>query len=158
MNLTEAELSIRRQLQTVYDESESANIAALVLEDCTGLFKTAILLNGDRELTFAEEAQIASHLQRLLGNEPIQYVMQKTWFYGLQLYVDKDVLIPRPETEELVDWIVKDIKASGKDVFKKASTDADATTQLKILDVGTGSGCIALALKKSSAQGRSMGL
>ena len=69
--------------------------------------------------------------------------------YGMELYVDKSVLIPRPETEELVDWIVKDIKASGKDVFQKAATDADVTKQLKILDVGTGSGCIALALKKT---------
>ena len=67
----------------------------------------------------------------------------------MELYVDKDVLIPRPETEELVDWIIKDVKASGKNVFTKKPGDADETTELKILDVGTGSGCIALALKKS---------
>jgi release factor glutamine methyltransferase len=74
--------------------------------------------------------------------------MNKSWFYGMELYVDKAVLIPRPETEELVDWVVKDMKASGIDVFPKEATDADVTTQLKILDIGTGSGCIALALKK----------
>src|SRR5678810_908777 len=73
----------------------------------------------------------------------------KTWFYGMELYVDKNVLIPRPETEELVEWIISDMKASGKDVFIRRSMEADETTQLKILDVGTGSGCIALALKKA---------
>jgi release factor glutamine methyltransferase len=67
----------------------------------------------------------------------------------MELYVDKNVLIPRPETEELVEWIISDMKASGKDVFIRRSMEADETTQLKILDVGTGSGCIALALKKA---------
>ena len=67
----------------------------------------------------------------------------------MELYVDKSVLIPRPETEELVDWIVKDIAASGYAVFQNATTDADATRQLQILDIGTGSCCIALALIKT---------
>lgn len=149
MNLKEAEKHIRQQLQTIYGESESANVAFLVLEDCTGLAKTGILLNGERELSAAEEERFQSHTTRLLQHEPIQYLMQKTWFYGLELYVDKSVLIPRPETEELVDWIVKDVKAAGKDAFQKTATEADLTTQLKILDIGTGSGCIALALKKT---------
>ncbi len=75
--------------------------------------------------------------------------MNKAWFYGMELFVDNAVLIPRPETEELVEWIVNDIKASGKDVFERRPTEADETTKLKILDVGSGSGCIALALKKA---------
>lgn len=149
MKMKEAQTFIRRQLQTIYGESESVNIAHLLLEECTGLFRAAILLDEDRELQTAEEEQMNRHLRRLLQHEPIQYIMQKAWFYGLELYVDKAVLIPRPETEELVDWIVKDVKASGKNVFQKSSTDADATTQVKILDIGTGSGCIALALKKA---------
>jgi len=149
MKLGEAEKMIRQQLTTVYDESESGNIAALVLEDCTGFSATEIMMNKDRELAGEQEEKIQQYVQRLIRHEPIQYIMQKTWFYGMELYVDKNVLIPRPETEELVDWIVKDVKASGIDVFQKNATDADVTSQLKILDIGTGSGCIALALKKT---------
>jgi release factor glutamine methyltransferase len=67
----------------------------------------------------------------------------------LKLYVNKNVLVPRPETEELVEWILADNKAAGMDVFEKERGEADKTRSLKILDVGTGSGCIALALKKA---------
>lgn len=145
----EAEKLIKEQLQEIYDHNESANIALLVLEDCTGFSGTDIIMNKEHEISAEQEKKIHQHIQRLLTHEPIQYIMQKAWFYGMDLYVDKNVLIPRPETEELVDWIVRDVKASGKDVFQKAATDADATRQLKILDVGAGSGCIALALKKA---------
>jgi release factor glutamine methyltransferase len=84
----------------------------------------------------------------LLQHEPVQYVLNKAPFYGMELYVNSHVLIPRPETEELVEWIINDIKALGKDVFIRRPFEADKTDSLKIMDVGTGSGCIALALKK----------
>ena len=147
MKLREAEKYTREQLQTIYEPNESANIALLVLEDCTGYSGTEIRMNKEAELLPGQEEKIHEQIKRLLTHEPIQYILQKTWFYGLEFYVDNNVLIPRPETEELVDWIVKDVKASGLNVFQKKATDADVTTQLKILDIGTGSGCIALALK-----------
>src|SRR5205085_11914464 len=84
-----------------------------------------------------------------LAHEPVQEVMHKCWFYGLELYVDDAVLIPRPETEELVQWLVNDVKAEKPAVFQKGATEADDTNALKIIDIGTGSGCIALALKKA---------
>jgi release factor glutamine methyltransferase len=149
MNIGEAEKHIRQQLNNLYDGSESASIALLLLEHCTTFTATDIVLHREQAMTTEQEERLEAALQRLQKAEPLQYITNKAWFYGLELYVDKNVLIPRPETEELVDWVVRDVKASGKDVFEKGTTDADATTSLKIVDVGTGSGCIALAVKKA---------
>ena len=92
----------------------------------TGNSRTQILTNYEHPgIKYAE---------RLLKHEPVQYVLNECWFYGLKFYVDKNVLIPRPETEELVDWVIRNIKFPFKD--------------LKILDIGTGSGCIAISLKR----------
>ena len=149
MNLDEAEKYVRKQLNAVYDHNESANIALLVLENCTGYSGTDIIMQKQQLLNDGQKEKIHQHIQRLLKHEPIQYIMQKTWFYGMELYVDKNVLIPRPETEELVDWIVKDVQAAGLNVIDKSPTDADVTREFKIIDIGTGSGCIALALKRT---------
>jgi release factor glutamine methyltransferase len=149
MKLFEAEQYVKAQLKGVYQDQEAINITDLAIEHVTGLLKTERLSKKQTELSESQFSQLQKDLQRLKLNEPIQYVMNKTWFYGMELYVDKNVLIPRPETEELVEWIISDMKASGKDVFIRRSMEADETTQVKILDVGTGSGCIALALKKA---------
>ena len=149
MKLFEAERYIKDQLREIYDEQEAVNIADLAIEHTTGFRKTERVSKKEQELPSSQIEQLKKDLQRLQQHEPIQYIMNKTWFYGMELYVDKNVLIPRPETEELVQWIVDDVKSSGKDVFIRRSMEGDETTQLKILDVGTGSGCIALALKKT---------
>ncbi|HTL10787.1 MAG TPA: peptide chain release factor N(5)-glutamine methyltransferase, partial [Chitinophagaceae bacterium] len=73
---------------------------------------------------------------RLLNHQPVQYVLNEAWFYRLKLFVDEQVLIPRPETEELVDWVLKDPRTK--------------SNYISALDIGTGSGCIALALKKNA--------
>ncbi len=148
MKIIEAENHIREKLRSLYDENESANIAALALEHITGSNRTERILHKDHTITPAQTRAMETTIQRLLEHEPIQYIMNKAWFYGMELYVDKNVLIPRPETEELAEWIIKDVKAKGLHVFMKQSNEADETTRLKIIDVGTGSGCIALALKK----------
>lgn len=149
MKVTEAQNNVRERLREIYDEAESNAIALLVLEDCAGFSSTELRISSEKEISTEQTEKIQQYIQRLLRHEPIQYVMQKTWFYGMELYVDKAVLIPRPETEELVDWIVKDVKVSNKTVFSNNVLQADETTRLKILDVGTGSGCIALSLKKT---------
>ena len=148
MKLYEAERFTRDKLIAIYDEREAANIAAMVLENITGLSRIDRLTKKEDTLSLNQLNELNQQIQRLSQYEPIQYVLNQAWFYGMELYVDKDVLIPRPETEELVDWIIKDVKAERKDVFERRPAEADETTMLKILDVGTGSGCIALALKK----------
>lgn len=149
MKIGEAERQVKERLASIYEEGEAQSIANLVIDHITSLSKSERLLKKNEMLATAQAKQLQTDMERLLQHEPVQYVMNKAWFYGMELFVDKNVLIPRPETEELVAWIVDDVKASGKDVFVKDDLKADETTVLKILDVGTGSGCIALALKKA---------
>jgi release factor glutamine methyltransferase len=149
MKTGEAEVWLTRQLQAIYEESEAMNIAALVLEHLTQQGKIQRLHSKDEPLQADQLQQLKQIEQRLSQHEPVQYVLGEAWFYGLKLFVDNHVLIPRPETEELVDWIIKDSKAAGINVFEKGGTEADDTKLLKILDIGTGSGCIPLALKNT---------
>ncbi len=149
MKIGEAEKQVREQLKSIYDENESTNISRLIMEACTGFGLSQLWMKGDELLSPSVEKKLAAILQRLLRHEPLQYVLNKAWFYGMELYVDKNVLIPRPETEELVDWVVRDVEAQAIDVFHRGPLQADQTSLLKILDIGTGSGCIALALKKA---------
>lgn len=92
--------------------------------------KTDLLLNPNVEISESELLKFLYAIKDLKNNRPVQYIAGKTWFYGVELKVQEGVLIPRPETEELVDWIVRDCETSNR-----------------ILDIGTGSGCIPIALK-----------
>lgn len=147
MKLNEAEHWLKEQLKGVYDEREAGNIAAWVLEKITGTRRLDRLVNKEQPLVVQHLHELTRVVQRLQQFEPVQYVLAEAPFAGLKLFVDKNVLVPRPETEELVAWIIEDVKNEGIKVFQKAATDADKTDELKILDIGTGSGCIALALK-----------
>ncbi len=149
MKMNEAENWIRQQLILMYDEREATSIASMVMENVTGLTRIDRLTKKDEPLVVQQLHHLTEVVQRLGQHEPIQYVLGECFFHGLKLYVNNHVLIPRPETEELVEWIINDVKTSGKNVFQRKEGEADETTQLKILDVGTGSGCIALALKKA---------
>lgn len=148
MKIGEAESWLIKELSTIHTGQESAAIAAIVLEDLTGCSKEERVRRSNEPLVVQQLHRLTEVHHRLVQHEPVQYILGFAHFYGLQLFVKPGVLIPRPETEELVDWICKDIRASGKDVFETSNEAADQTTVLKILDVGTGSGCIALALKK----------
>jgi release factor glutamine methyltransferase len=149
MKLFEAAQYLREELKEVYDEPEAANISVMVLEGLIGLEKNEQVTRKDLLLSKEQINTLQEQVTRLKKHEPVQYLLNRAWFYGMPLYVDHHVLIPRPETEELVDWVVKDVKSTGRDVFEKKPGEADETRELKILDVGTGSGCLALALKKA---------
>jgi release factor glutamine methyltransferase len=152
MKLAAAERYIRNSLDSIYPTNEAVIMADMLLEHFTSFSKGDRLMNKEAVLTQEQEVAIHKGVERLLKHEPIQYIMNKCWFYGMELFVDPSVLIPRPETEELVAWIINDVRSAGYNVFSRGTADTDETDLLKILDVGTGSGCIALALKKAMPQ------
>ncbi|SFD03987.1 release factor glutamine methyltransferase [Chitinophaga sp. CF118] len=135
MNLQAAFTLIINTLEPLQGAREAANIAHILMEHLTGMSKMDRIVYKDKLLSPEQEIRLQQSIEALLKHEPIQYVIGKGWFYGLELAVNSHVLIPRPETEELVEWIVNDVK-----------------TAVKILDVGTGSGAIPLALKKELPQ------
>lgn len=123
---------IQTELQGLYPETEIRSLSLLIIEKVTGLSRSEIILNKNTTFSIEQIQQIESFIEKLKKFEPIQYIFGETEFYGLKFQVNPSVLIPRPETEELVDWI---------------RNDNDLTAPLRILDIGTGSGCIAIALK-----------
>jgi len=134
MTMQEANKYISTQLITIYEEAEASNISDWLLENLTGIKRTDRIAGKGQSLSPERAAQIDHYVQRLLAHEPVQYVLNEAWFCGLKFYVDKNVLIPRPETEELVEWIISDCK------FPIA--------KLAVIDVGSGSGCIPIAIKR----------
>ncbi|MFN4315791.1 MAG: peptide chain release factor N(5)-glutamine methyltransferase [Chitinophagaceae bacterium] len=134
MTVQEALQNTRLELEKIYDAGEADAIANWLLEWISGLGRQQRMLQQKTALTEEQITQWREALARLLKGEPVQYVTGQTWFCGLPFFVNQDVLIPRPETEELVEWVISQCRFP--------------IQQLDILDVGTGSGCIAIALKK----------
>ncbi len=121
---------IRQSIQEAFPEPEAGAIAQLVLEHV--LQKSRVQLSLQQEtITAGQQTQIEEAVKRLKAQEPVQYVLGVAHFYGMDLQVDERVLIPRPETEELVDLVLKEHRGQ---------------QGLKVLDICTGSGCIPLAL------------
>jgi release factor glutamine methyltransferase len=126
-----------KELLPIYDEKEIESFFYLILEKNHQLKRFDLALNPEIELNEVQFQQWNIILDELKNQKPIQYILEETYFYGLPFYVDENVLIPRPETEELVELIIsKNLN------FQKSKN-------LKILDIGTGSGCIAIALAKN---------
>lgn len=149
MNLAEAAQDLHQALAPHYGEGEADAIAHIVLEALTGLDAGAQKTGSRQEFTASQIEQLSHYRAALLRHEPVQYLVGKAWFYGMPLFVNEAVLIPRPETEELVHWVVSDVKARSPELAEDRPLKADETAKLKILDACTGSGCIALALKKA---------
>lgn len=122
---------MRRRLAPLYGEGEARAVALLVLEEAAGLSQTDVYGGKDRHIPEDVRERIANICKRIEGGEPVQYVLGGAWFMGRRFEVTPAVLIPRPETEELVAW-AQTLYAGGG-----------------ILDCGTGSGCIAVSLKSA---------
>nr|WP_320057373.1 peptide chain release factor N(5)-glutamine methyltransferase [uncultured Bacteroides sp.] len=124
-------LYIRQSLQGFYPLSELQSLAKIVCLDLLGVDAIDFYSGKDIDLSQKKEKDLETILERLRDNEPIQYIRGNADFFGLKFKVAPGVLIPRPETEELVDLIIKENPLAKR-----------------ILDIGTGSGCIAIALAK----------
>jgi len=135
MTLHDAEEQLRSKLSIIYDAREAATIADWVMEQLSGWQKIDRLINKTILLSEQKQTALEQYTHELLAHKPVQYVLHEAWFSGMRFYVDENVLIPRPETEELVEWII-------------GTAGQSATKISRILDIGTGSGCIPIALKK----------
>ena len=137
MKIKEYRTQFIQELSSIYDAGEAESFFYLILEEKNQLKRIDLALNPD--LTFSnEKIQLWNSILDSLKKEiPIQYLLGKTSFYGLDFEVNPAVLIPRPETEELVEWIIKSQKSKVE------------SQKIKILDIGTGSGCIAISLAKN---------
>ncbi len=147
MTINEAYQYAKNELKKIYDTQEATNIASLAIEKISGLKRTSRILNKNQVLTIEQANDLHTYLEQLSNHKPVQYVLNEAWFAAMKFYVDENVLIPRPETEELVDWIVQDAKVSIQNSNINLSLNTILSSQ-NILDIGTGSGCIAIALKK----------
>ena len=137
MTFEAAEQSLTTALNGLYDYREAATIAGMVMESITGRSKMDRWLQKNEPLSIEDVKQLEQYTNELLSGKPVQYVLGQAWFAGMCLAVNEHTLIPRPETEELVNLCAS---------WAKANRFNDAP--LKILEVGTGSGCIAIALQK----------
>jgi release factor glutamine methyltransferase len=126
-------VAFEQELFSVYTKQEIRSFVQLVMEFSAGFSKVDMLMKENDTLEENVQVFCKTALQKLKAHEPIQYIIGETQFYGLRFKVNKNVLIPRPETEELVHCIIEDA----------------TRTNLSILDIGTGSGCIPISLKKN---------
>ncbi|XLS30890.1 peptide chain release factor N(5)-glutamine methyltransferase [Flavobacteriaceae bacterium M23B6Z8] len=138
MQLKDLKHIFRKELQALYPKEEIDEFFYRAIEHYYEVKPVYLALNPEFSLKTDEIPVIYKVLNDLKNHKPIQQILGVAPFYGLEFNVNEHVLIPRPETEELVDWIIKDLKKNHSE-----------ETELKILDIGTGSGCIAVTLSKN---------
>ncbi len=135
--MTTAISYIQQSLHDIYPANEIASVTRLIVEHVCHLHAHQLLTDKDKEISERERKEIEDIVHRLTLHEPIQYVLGHTEFYGMKFKVNPSVLIPRPETEELVERVLADFKEQ---------------PDLRVLDIGTGSGCIAISLARRLKQ------
>jgi len=135
MKIGELEEHFALELEPLYDQDEAKALFGLAAEHVFNLTPVKLKMMRDIDTDFVHLQKILSILNDLMIGKPVQHILGEAHFYGSVFKVNQNVLIPRPETEELVDWIIADCKTKTK-------------AELSIFDVGTGSGCIPISLKK----------
>jgi release factor glutamine methyltransferase len=135
MLLNEIKQALKKQLAGQFETVELGPILSILIEHITGWDQMQQVVHKDNSISEDQSLAFETAVIQLLAGRPIQYITGKAWFMGAAYTVNEHVLIPRPETEELVDWVIEYAEIKGK--------------ALRILDIGTGSGCIAIALKKA---------
>ncbi len=133
LSVKDALFYIKKELKQYYPEREISGLISIIFEYLLNYTKTDIHLNYDTKISEYTFLKIEDIVRQLKKYNPIQYITGKTSFFDLELFVEEGVFIPRPETEELVSWILNETPCNS----------------LTILDVGTGSGCIAIALARN---------
>lgn len=132
MKITDCKTYFQTELQACYPATEVQSFFYLLLEQFAAVTRLQLAIHPELQLTTQQEQQFHDAVERLKQDEPVQYIMGETTFYGLPFKVTDAVLIPRPETEELVAWIIADCEAR--------------IAPFSLLDIGTGSGCIPISL------------
>jgi release factor glutamine methyltransferase len=135
MRLNDIKQVLKKQLAGQFESVELGPILSILIEHVTGWDQVQQVIHKDDSISAAQQLDFETSAEALLAGRPIQYITGKAWFMGEPYIVNDQVLIPRPETEELVDWVIEYAAIKGK--------------ALRILDIGTGSGCIAIAIKKA---------
>jgi release factor glutamine methyltransferase len=134
MNIKSLKTYFFTELQTIQEDSEIESFFFILTEFLHNLKRIDVSLHPDFEVSVTDLEKWKTIISELKTEKPIQYITGEAWFYGLRFEVNENTLIPRPETEELVEWIVDGLKVKGKGQ--------------RVLDIGTGSGCIPITLKK----------
>ncbi len=133
--------TIRQRLSCIYPDGEASAIVFLVLDKRFGLSRTDVLMGRAESLNDKQQEELEAIVTRLEAGEPVQYIIGETEFCGLNIHVEPGVLIPRPETEELIEWVIEELGVRSEEL---GVSHPDKNSSL--LDIGTGSGCIALSL------------
>jgi len=146
MTIKQYRAHFNKSIKHLYHTSEIDSFFFLILEEYIGFKRIDIVLKSDFYIDQKSLNLMQIATKQLEQEIPIQYIIGKTEFFGLPFNINKEVLIPRPETEELVEQVIKEVSLIK--TYKTASNEATNEKQITILDIGTGSGCIAISLKK----------
>lgn len=143
----EARLWLKEKLKDLFSAEELPELQFLILNFITGMSRTQQHVSPEKQLSEQQIRMLLLSAQKLDTRMPIQYVLGEADFFGLKFAVNQAVLIPRPETEELVSWVLEEKEKSER--RKGERLMAESLGLIAILDIGTGSGCISIAIKKN---------